>query len=132
MDGESTIPPLNLFQDSSNNNKKKGFWCHFIHPERICCIPVPSATRQILVVFTPSQQEFPHPLEFPPPTLSFLSHQRCSSSSSARLSAVNPDFFLILPQNWTLHSKCGLSSEEQVDFQKIYLILITNCGKYLP
>lgn len=54
----STQPVPGFIQ---KNKKEDGFWCVFTRSERICCIPVCSVIPgEILVVFTPSQQEFLH------------------------------------------------------------------------
>lgn len=132
-EGAGMENPQSLHSTSSRihpTTTKKRIWSDFTHSERVCCTPF--CPWEFLAVFSPSQQGFiyphPHPLQFSPSTLSFLSHQRCSSSSSSRLSAVNPHFFAT-ELDPALQTR---SSEEQVDFQKINLILITNCAKYLP
>ncbi|KAJ7427432.1 hypothetical protein WISP_07391 [Willisornis vidua] len=48
------------------------------------------------------------------------------------LQEVHVFFFVLRSQNWSQHSKCGLTSDEQVEFQKIHLtclILTKNCEK---
>lgn len=62
MDGESTISPLNLFQDSSNKKSRDfGVFSYvqtgFAVFQFVLSLGI---TGEILVVFTPSQQEFIH------------------------------------------------------------------------
>lgn len=96
MGEESTIPPLHLFQDSSNQNKKKRkkigilvcfqmFMEDLLYSSLFCPWGDPGSLHSFPAGIYPH----PHPLESSCSTLSFFSHQGCSSCSS-RLSPVNP------------------------------------------
>lgn len=109
----------------TTTTKKRDFGV-FIHSERICCTPVCSGiTGEMLVGIYPAGIYLSPSLESPPPSLSFFSHQGCSSSSSPRPCSKSRIF-------WDRTGACTPNVASEVDFQRINLILITNCGKYLP